>query len=67
MNRKESFVSVVATLGQLVGGDLVQRAFETGGDLLVNEIRQSLLTMIEQGLNPSRVQLFQCVRLNLSL
>lgn len=52
-------VRVVATLSQLVGGDLVQRAFETGGDLLVNEIRQSLLTMIEQGLNPSQFQLFQ--------
>lgn len=51
--------SVVHNLSQLVGGDLVQRAFETGGDLLVNEIRQSLLSMVEQGLNPSQFQQFQ--------
>ena len=47
------------TLSHLVGEDLVQRAFETGGDLLVNEIRQSLLSMIEQGLNSGQLQQFQ--------
>jgi hypothetical protein len=51
--------SAMNTLSQLVGEDLVQRAFETGGDLLVNEIRQSLLSMIEQGLNPGQFQQFQ--------
>ena len=58
-NDTEYIKSAIQQLSQLIGGDVVYRAFETGGDLKVNEIRHSLLTMVEHGLNPSQFQQFQ--------
>lgn len=46
-------------LGRLLDADLAQRALESGDDGALTELRTGLLQMVEHGLNPAQIQLFQ--------
>ncbi len=52
-------IRAMRLLGRLLDMDLAQRALELGDDGALTELRTGLLQMVEGGLNPAQIQLFQ--------
>ena len=59
-------IQAMRLLGRLLDPDLAQRALEVGDDGALNEARESLLVLVEQGLTPSQLQQFQSLSAALS-
>ena len=49
-------IQAMRLLGRLLDPDLAQRALEMGDDGALNEARESLLVLVEQGLTPMQLQ-----------
>ncbi len=59
-------IQAMRLLGRLLDADLARRALEVGDDAALNEAREDLLVLVEQGLTPAQVQAFQSLSAALS-
>ena len=59
-------IQAMRLLGRLLDADLSQRALEVGDDSALNEAREGLLLLVEQGLTPAQMQEFQSLSAALS-